>query len=238
MHTAPATLPRVPSTVLFDLDGTLLDSSRPVLAAWSAALTGMGLDPLPRDELHRVIGPPMQLVAPELLAERGRDDDAVDEVVARFRAAITELEVEQALAYAGVEDLLRRLVADDRRLAVVTSKPVQAARRVVPALGFADVFVAVHGPDEARPEAKRHTLASAMRVLGGVDPDDTVLVGDRHHDVEAGAANGIATIGVTWGGFGHRTELEDAGAAAVVDTVDELAALLGLGAWGEPVTGP
>ena len=230
MHapTSP-TLPRVPSTVLFDLDGTLLDSSRPVLAAWHAALTGMGLDPLPDDQLHRVIGPPMQLVAPELLAERDRHDDAdVDELVRRFRDAIHEVEVAEALAYEGVEEVLRRLADAGRRLAVVTSKPVQAARRVVPALGFDDVFVLVHGPDEARPEAKVHTMAAAIEALGGVVPHDTVLVGDRHHDVEAGAAHGIATIGVTWGGFGHRAELESAGAAAVVDTTAELADLLGL----------
>lgn len=226
--TSPA-LPRVPSTVLFDLDGTLLDSSRPVLAAWTAALTGMGLDPLPDDELHRVIGPPMQLVAPELLAERGRHDAGdVDELVSRFRAAITELEVVEALAYAGVEDLLRRLHAAGRRLAVVTSKPVQAAERVVPALGFHDVFVAVHGPDQDRPEVKTATMGAAIELLGDVDPADTVLVGDRHHDVDAGLAHGIATIGVTWGGFGDRAELEAAGAVAVVDTVDELATLLGL----------
>lgn len=228
MHATSPTLPRVPSTVLFDLDGTLLDSSRPVLAAWDAALTGMGLPTLPAEQLHRVIGPPMQLVAPELLAERGRDTDHVDELVARFRTAITELEVVEALAYEGVEGLLRQLSAAGRRLAVVTSKPVQAARRVVPALGFDDVFVAVHGPDQDRPEAKVHTMAAAIDLLGDVDPGDTVLVGDRHHDVEAGLAHGIATIGVTWGGFGHRAELTDAGAAAVVDTVDELATLLGL----------
>lgn len=229
MHATSPTLPRVPSTVLFDLDGTLLDSSRPVLAAWTEALRGMGLDPLPSDQLRRVIGPPMQLVAPELLAERGRHAPAdVDEVVARFRAAITELEVVEALAYTGVEDVLRRLSAAGRRLAVVTSKPVQAALRVVPALGFDDVFVAVHGPDQDRPEAKVHTMAAALERLGGIDPADTVLVGDRYHDVEAGLAHGIATIGVTWGGFGDRAELEAAGAAAIADTVDELAVLLGL----------
>jgi phosphoglycolate phosphatase len=226
---ATCTLPREPSTVLFDLDGTLLDSSRPVLAAWRSALTGMGLEPLPGDELHRVIGPPMQLVAPELLAERGRhDDDAIDEVVRRFRTAMGEVEVAQALAYDGVETLLRRLARAGRRLAIVTSKPIQAASRVVPALGFDDVFVLIHGPHEDRPEGKVNTMADALDQLDDVDPADTVLVGDRHHDVEAAGAHGIATIGVTWGGFGHRDELERSGAAAVVDTTEELADLLGV----------
>ena len=214
--------------MLFDLDGTLLDSSRPVLAAWTAALAGMGLPPLPADELHRVIGPPMQTMAPALLAERGRDaPEDVDEFVRRFREAIGELEVAEALAYAEVEGLLRRLHEDGRRLAVVTSKPVQAARRVVPALGFAELFVHVEGPDQAVPEPKAVTMERAIRALD-VDPDGTVVVGDRHHDVEAAAAHGLATIGVTWGGFGTREELRAAGAALVVETVDELARALGV----------
>ena len=98
----------------------------------------------------------------------------------------------------------------------------------MPALGFDDVFVAIHGPDQDRPEVKTATMGAAIELLGDVDPADTVLVGDRHHDVEAGRAHGIATIGVTWGGFGHRDELAAAGAAAIVDTVEELADLLGL----------
>lgn len=232
----PPRLPTRPGTVLFDLDGTLLDSSRPVRAAWGAALVGMGLATLPDDELHRVIGPPMQLVAPTLLAERGRTDAAaVVEVVRRFREAIHDLEVEQALAYPGALDVVRACHADGRRLAVVTSKPRQSALRVLPALGVEPGpdgwFVHVEAPDQARPEPKDVTLGRALHVLaaaGGVDPTDTVLVGDRHHDVDAGIAHGVATIGVTWGGFGTRAELIDAGAALVVDTPPALADALGL----------
>lgn len=188
----------------------------------------MGLPPLPADELHRVIGPPMQLAAPALLAERGRPEpEHVDEFVARFREAIGELEVEQALAYAGTEAVLRRLHAAGRRMAVVTSKPRQAAVRVLPALGFADLFVHVEAPDERRPEPKVETMARAVAALD-VDPTDTVLVGDRYHDVEAGHAHDLATIGVTWGGFGHRAELEEAGATLVVDSPEELAVALGI----------
>lgn len=216
------------STVLWDLDGTILDSSRPVLAAWAEALTGMGLDPLPADELHRVIGPPMQHVAHELLAERGRSgEDAYDEVVARFRAAITEREVVEAVAYDGVVDVVRAVHATGRRMAVVTSKPMEATVRVLPALGIVDLFVHVEAPPQAAPEEKTATMARAVGALG-IDPDDTVMVGDRHHDVVSAAAHGVPTVGVTWGGHGTRAELDGAGAALVVDVPDELrAALLG-----------
>lgn len=213
--------------MLFDLDGTILDSSRPVLAAWAEALGGMGLPVLPEDELHRVIGPPMQHVATELLAERGAHGEAAyDEVVTRFRAAMGAIEVEQAIAYDGVVDVVRALHEDGRRLAIVTSKPLEAASKVVPALGIDDLFVHLEAPPQAAPEVKAATMARAVEVLE-VDPADTAMVGDRHHDVDAATAHGIGTIGVTWALHASRRELEEAPAAAVVDRPDELLALLG-----------
>ena len=80
----------------------------------------------PADELHRVIGPPMQHIATELLAERGvHGEAAYDEVVRRFRTAIANIEVEQAVAYDGIVEVVRALHDDGRRLAIVTSKPIE-----------------------------------------------------------------------------------------------------------------
>lgn len=109
----------------------------------------------------------------------------------------------------------------------MTSKPMQAAERVGPALGIADLFVHLEAPDRADPEPKTVTLARAPEALG-LPGEQTVLVGDRHHDVEAGLAHDVATIGVTWGGFGTVEELTGAGAVAVVEHPEELPPLLGL----------
>lgn len=213
--------------MLFDLDGTILDSSRPVLAAWAEALGGMGLPVLPEDELHRVIGPPMQHVASELLAERGRHGDAAyDEVVTRFRTAMGAIEVEQAIAYDGIVDVVHALHGEGRRLAIVTSKPMEAATKVVPALGIADLFVHLEAPPQAAPEVKAATMARAVTALG-IDPADTAMVGDRHHDVEAATAHGIGTIGVTWALHADHDELVDAGAVRVVARPSELQDALG-----------
>ncbi len=215
-------LPRRPGTVLFDLDGTILDSSVPVLHAWGVAFEGMGLAPLPGDELHRVIGPPMQLVATELLAERGQTGTAAyDEVVRRFRSAIAEVEVTDALAYAGVVEVVRTLHSDGRRLAIVTSKPMQSTVRVLPALGIAELFVHVEAPDAARPEPKTDTMARAVAALS-LDVRDTAMIGDRHHDVDAATAHGIATIGVTWAAHASHAELETAGAVHIIEHPHEL----------------
>ncbi len=213
-------------TVLWDLDGTILDSTIPVLSSWRIAFEAMGLPALPEDEVHRVIGPPMQLVAPELLAERGRTDAAAyDEVVRRFRAAMSAVEVEQALAYDGVIDVVRAVHAAGRRMAIVTSKPMQATVRVLPALGITELFVHVEAPDRARPEPKPVTIARAVTALD-LDPADTVMIGDRHHDVEAANSIDVPTIGVTWAAHASADELHQAGAAAVVGHPSELRDLL------------
>ncbi len=196
---AAGDLPARPPTVLFDLDGTVLDSSRPVLAAVTRAFEAMDLPPLPADELHRVIGPPMTMAAPELLAERGCQDPAAHrEFVERYRAAMDELEVEQAVAYDGVVDVVRRLADDGRRLAIVTSKSRGSTERVLPAIGVEDLFDHVEAPAREQPEPKSETMARAVRAID-VDPVRTVMVGDRRHDVEAATAHGIATIGVALG---------------------------------------
>jgi phosphoglycolate phosphatase len=213
-------------TVLWDLDGTILDSTIPALVSWRVAFEAMGLPALPADQVHRVIGPPMQLVATELLAERGRTDAAAyDELVTRFRAAIEEVEVVQAVAYDGIVDVVRAVHATGRRMAIVTSKPMQSAVRVLPALGIAELFVHVEAPDATQHEPKPVTMARAAAVLQ-INPKDTVMIGDRHHDVDAATSEGIATIGVTWAAHASRHELEQAGAAAIADTPAQLRTLL------------
>ncbi len=220
-------MPDAPATVLFDLDGTILDSSRPVLSSWGIALSAMGLPVLERSDLGQVIGPPTSMSAPGVLRDRGVDDPAaVVEVLERFELSMRAIEVEQALAYPGIIELIERLHESGRRLAIVTSKPLQAAELVVPALGIGHRFVHIEAPDRERPEPKEITMGRAVVALR-LDPADTVLIGDRHHDVDAGRAHGISTIGVTWGGFTSRDELETAGAIHVIDHVDELLPLLG-----------
>ena len=127
-----------------------------------------------------------------------------------------------------MRELVDALVAAGRRLLVVTTKPVAFAAPILDAVGLRDAFEGVFAPElSALHEAKDVTLRRGLDASGVdvADVSEVWMVGDRHHDVDAGVAVGTHTAGVTWGA-GSRAELEAAGAEVVVDTPDELAAVL------------
>ena len=110
---------------------------------------------------------------------------------------------------------------------MVTSKPQRFAVPILEALDLMRHFEVVVGPDRTEAEPKEETLARALELVGGCDVPASVMVGDRHHDIDAAHAHGMAAIGVLWG-FGSREELSEAGARAVVADADELAEALGV----------
>jgi phosphoglycolate phosphatase len=211
--------------VLFDLDGVLVDSRVAIARSMNHALASCGLAPWPEERLYRFIGPPLHDAFRELIeAQQGDPGDPalVDACVARYRERYRDACLRETLAMDGVAELVRGLRL---RCGVATSKPEAFAVPILETLGMRSLFGPVVGPSlGARSEAKRHTVARALAALdaGGA----VAMVGDRHHDVVAGRAHGLVTIGVLWG-IGSRAELEEAGADHVVTTPAELGQLLG-----------
>ena len=139
-----------------------------------------------------------------------------------YRAEFESIAVEMAATFPGVPELLDRL-SGLVRLVVVTSKPEVYARPVLDRLGFTEYFEFIEGASFAETEQKPEALARGVRRRGNdFEPSRAVVVGDRWFDIEAAVANGVPSIGVTWG-FGTRDELESAGATLVVDQPSELA---------------
>ena len=103
---------------------------------------------------------------------------------------------------------------------IATSKPQAAAELVMHHFGL-DAFVPeiIGGTDDPRRNTKGKVIACCLREYG-VDPRTAIMVGDREHDIQGAAENGISAIGITWG-YGDRAELEGAGAKAVFDTPEE-----------------
>ncbi|MGQ0575202.1 MAG: HAD-IA family hydrolase [Pseudonocardia sp.] len=213
------------STVLLDLDGTLVDSAALITEHLAAALAGVGAPVPDAAGLRRLVGPPFEVALPRL----GLTAAQAAAAVAAYRASYDPVAATGTPLYPGTRELLAALRAAEFALAVATSKPEPLARAIVEHTGLGIAVVA--GADHPGGRVgKAAVVASALARLG-LDPAraPVVMVGDRVHDVEGAAAHGVPTIGVRWG-YAEPGEL--AGAVAVVDDVRGLLAALTEGtAW-------
>lgn len=229
-----------PAILLFDLDGTLVDSRAAYARSMNHALASVGLEPRPEAELHGYLGPPIH----ETLLDLMRVPPAlVDPIIASYRERYAARSVIESRVFDGVAELLGTL-SGRVRLAVATSKPLDAALRLLDGLGIASVFETISGPAaEAVNESKAVTIGRALSSLERTTPTPgtqpatagdgaprsgtPVMIGDRRYDVLGAAAHGLPTIGVLWGA-GSEAELRAAGAAALAAAPHEIPALLGL----------
>lgn len=215
---------RRPFAVLFDLDGTLVDSIGLLVASMEFAFHGRTLRP-PVDEWITMIGTPLDA----MLANWADGPEDVQALRARYREFQFANHDAMTHAYPGCVDTVRALHAAGYPLAVVTSKLEVGARRSLRFVGIEDCFSAVVGIDHTErhkpePEPVWHALS-----LLGVPANRAVFIGDSTHDMRAGRAAGVATAAALWGPY-DRTQLESAepgfwlhGMPEVLELVDRLA---------------
>ncbi len=204
--------------VLFDLDGTLTDSGLGITNAVCYALEQMNW-PMPQGSLFAFVGPPL---TDSFQRFCGMTAQQSEEAVRQFRQYYNVTGVFENQVYDGVVEMLGRLKQAGLRLVLATSKPEATAIRVMKHFGL-DIYVPdmVGGMDDESRNTKGKVIAHALATFG-IDPKDAIMMGDREHDVLGAAENGIPCLGITYG-YGDRTELESAGALAVLDTPAEAA---------------
>jgi pyrophosphatase PpaX len=207
----------MPPALLFDLDGTLVDSIELILS--SARYAFVGFDGrAPTDEEWRMgIGRPLLTV----LREYARDEPEAQRLLDRYREYQLANHDRLLAAYDGIVAVLRGFAETGHGMAVVTSKSDWLARRALELVGVSDIFPVLVGCDSCvnhkpHPEPVERALA-----LLEASASDAIFVGDSPHDVESGRAAGVFTVGVTWGAFSRR-EMEASGADIVIHDVAEL----------------
>lgn len=208
--------------VLFDLDGTLIDSECGIVASIEYALTTLSASVPPRDVLRTWIGPPLRATFPLAL---GNDEDRVEQAVALYRERYSAIGWREHVVYPHIGEAIDALAEAGAELAVVTSKADMYASMIVESLPFGARFRRVYavGPNSSHSE-KASMIARALADFD-VAPAAAAMVGDRHFDIEGARANGVRGVGVLWG-FGSHEELTDAGADAVAETPAQLVPLL------------
>ncbi|NII12373.1 HAD hydrolase-like protein [Oleiagrimonas sp. C23AA] len=208
--------------ILFDLDGTLIDSQRGIFACIAHALNGMGEPVPPESQLRSWIGPPLRVSFPQVL---GDAPERTEEAVRRYREHFQQCGWHQHEVYPGIAETVTALHGDGHTLAVVTAKTQDEAERIIAHLPFGACFSRVDGthPDSAD-HGKAEKIALAMQALDST-AEDTLMVGDRRYDMEGAVANQVRAVGVSWG-FGSTEELRLAGASQVIDQAHTLRQLV------------
>ncbi|MHB1262628.1 MAG: HAD family hydrolase [Thermoplasmatota archaeon] len=211
--------------VLWDLDGTLLDSKLSIRETMNTVLAERGLPVFTRDELDALIGHPLR----DILATKTKDADAVEAMTHRYRAAYNESGWVTVRLAEGLPEILERLRQDGVLTAVVTSKGQHETEVLLADLGVAHLFDAVVGDDDRRPlKPDPAPVREALSLLGDVPPERAVMVGDTTFDVGAARGAGVACIGVLWGTHDRRTLLAAGASAAVSDAAGLAKALRSL----------
>ena len=211
------------SCVLWDLDGTIVDSAPGIIASLAYTYQQLGLEVPPYEEMLAWVGPPIMDSFRDL-AHLDAEESA--RALAIYREHYITHGARHSPIFPGMPAVLRAVHEAGMPTSLATSKPEVPATLILESAGLTPYIDIITGAsaDEVR-SAKKDVVAEALLRLTarGVDITRPVLVGDRRHDVEGAAANGVPTILVEWG---YGSEEEKAGTIASAETPDDLLRLL------------
>lgn len=205
--------------ILFDLDGTLTDSSPGILNSIIYALKKYDITVENTAQLRKFLGPPLH----ESFAQfYGFDEQKSMEAVAFYREYFSTKGLLENEVYDGIPCLLKNLCDNGKRLIVATSKPQEFTDRIMSHFGLSEYFEFVAGSNmDGTRSKKAEVIEYALAKCNITDKSTAVMIGDREHDIFGANAVGIDSIGVEYG-YGDYDELHNAGATYIVKTVAEL----------------
>lgn len=210
--------------ILFDMDGTLFDTSAGITGCVREVLANEGIEENDRNALLRFIGPPLTESFTKFYGITG---ERLQKIVRRFRALYEEKGVYDCEPIPGAEECLQSLIEAKKTLCVATCKPERFAEIILKKFDFSRYFTVVCGSEEdMRRTRKEEVIAEVFTRLarGGIGAQ-SVMVGDREHDVLGAKLFGIQSVGIRVG-FAEAGELEKAGADFIVNDFAELKDLL------------
>ncbi len=210
--------------VIFDLDGTLIDSRLDLVHSVNAALRHIHRPELPEDVIASYVGDGAPVLIQRALGGESVDESLVRKGLEYFLSYYREHKLDHTTVYAGIREALGAIQnstnSHPRKMAVLTNKPVNPSRAIVEALGLGPYFSQVYGGNSFA--TKKPDPEGAFKLLAeiGVKPEEAAIVGDSHVDIRTGRNAGLWAVAVTYGFAPHTLEAEQPD--ATVDSPQEL----------------
>ena len=201
--------------ILFDLDGTLFDSSEGIKMCYRKGLAHFGIVVENDSELDKVIGPSLYDSYSQFFGLKG---DEVTEAVRIYRELYSSDGIYKVRMYDGVEKMLDSLKQNSFTICLATSKPHVMAQRILEFSGLKPYFDVVCGANlDGSMSDKVELISECLKLYDFTDKSRVFMVGDRFYDIVGAIRAGVHSVGVTYG-FGSHQELSDAGAEYIADS--------------------
>ncbi|MEE0929861.1 MAG: HAD family hydrolase [Acutalibacteraceae bacterium] len=205
--------------VLFDLDGTLVDTGLGITNSVMYSLKKFGIEVKERQSLYKFVGPPLHKSFEKFY---GFSSEKAMQAVEYYREYYKNKGMFEITVYNGIENLLKTLKSTGKTLAVATSKPEVFAKRILKHIDFDKYFDIIAGANlDGTRTQKSEVVEYALKSCNATNLSKVVIIGDREYDVYGAYTVGIDSVGVTFG-YGNRAELENAGANYIADSAENL----------------
>ncbi|MDR1423358.1 MAG: HAD hydrolase-like protein [Azoarcus sp.] len=212
-----------PTHILFDLDGTLIDSAQAILASYRTAFAACGVTPV-RAIVPEIVGPPIDATLRMLVG--GDDPVLVARLADAFKQSYDTGGLLETRAYPGIADMLHALRAADLTLSIATNKRIHPTLLILAHLGWRDLFATVYALDLFSPRLPdKAAMIGRLLADQGIEAARACYVGDRIEDGEAAGANALPFVAATWG-YGNPRAPQMGARWRTVDTPAALGRLL------------
>jgi len=208
--------------ILFDLDGTLTDPKEGITRCVEYALNKFGITVEHPDLLLPYIGPPLY---DSFVQIQGLTEEHAAQAVGHYRERYSTVGMFENAVIPGILELLEALQSKGYSLFVATSKPTVFAEEILQHYGLDKYFRYVAGSNLDGTRSKKAEVIRYVLEQGGISPEESVMIGDREHDIIGAKACGVTSIGVLIG-YGSEAELSASGADYIASTVEEISEVI------------
>ncbi len=216
-------MPENLKNLLFDLDGTIIDPKIGITKSIQYALQKLGCEKIPSsNELTWCIGPPLVNSFPRLLGKDSIDEELARKGVGFYREYFSEHGINECHLYEDIKTVLEKLASDKKlKIFIATSKPVIYAKRILERFQISDLFSAIYGSGLDGSLGTKTELIGHIIKTEEITPSESLMIGDRKHDIIGAKKNNMPSCGVLYG-YGSEQELSEAGAIFIAKEPKDL----------------